>query len=235
MKKTSLLLITILFLTDVYSQNTEYGYRLNSGLFSFSGQSSEAYTFINYNLDKNDGYTNNPYGSKSGLSYGISANISRITKNNMAFGIDLGYELLRSKIYIDRVSEHNGTTNQMIEATGKTYLNNSFINLFPSIGYRFSTSNLFFDLSGGIDFAYCLSTTEKGSATSSTRKYVTKRDRKTINMDFRPRIQIGIYKNKTGIYIGYSKGVKNYKPGYAGGVNEVFGNIFRFGIKYRIK
>ena len=235
MKKIVLLLITILFLTGVHSQNTEYSLRFNSGLFSFSGQSAEASTFINYNSDRNDGYTNNPYGSKSGLSYGISGNISRITKNNIIFGIDLGYELLRSKIEIDRVSEYNGTINQMIEANGKTYLNNSFINILPTIGYRFSESKLTFDLSGGIDFAYCLGATEKGSATSTTREHITKRDRKTIDTEFRPRIQIGIYKRKIGIYLGYSKGLKNYKSEYVGGVNEAFGNIFRFGIKYRIK
>lgn len=204
-------------------------------MFSFSGQSSESSTFINYNLTKDEGYTNNPYGSKKGLSYGISVNINRIAKNNVIFGIDLGYELLRSKIDIERVLEYNGTTNQMIEATGKTYLNNSFINLLPTIGYRFSTSKLTFDLSGGIDFAYCLTTTEEGYATSETKKYTTKRDKKTIDTEFRPRIQIGIYKHKIGIYFGYSKGLKNYKSEYVGGTNEAFGNILRFGIKYRIK
>ena len=228
-------MLGILFLTNVYSQKTEYSLRLNSGLFSFSGQSSEASTFINYNLDRNDGYTNNPYGSKSGLSYGISGNISRVTKNNIIFGIDLGYELLRSKIDIEGVREHNRTTNETVAVEGHTNLNYNFLNTFPNIGYRFVISKINIDFSGGIDFAYCLNTTEKGSATSTTREYNTTRDRKTIETELRPRIQIGIYRGNVGAYFGYSKGLRNYKSGYVGGVNEAYGNLIRFGLKYKIK
>ncbi len=235
MKKVILILISIIFLTVGYSQSSEYSFRLNSGLFSFSGHSSESTTFINYRLDKNDGYTNNPYGSKMGLSYGISANINRISKHNIIFGFDLGYELLRSKIDIYGVWESGGIKNEMVAANGHTSLNYSFINTFPYFGYRFTISKINIDLSGGIDFAYCLSANEKGSATSETRDYNTKRDRKTIDTELRPRIQLGFYKGNIGIYFGYSKGLRNYKSGYVGGTNVAFGNLIRFGLKYKIK
>jgi len=119
-------------------------------------------------------------------------------------------------------------------ATGKTNLNSSFLNLFPSIGYQFSNSSLNFYFDGGIDFGYCLNAEEKGYAKSESREYETIRDRKTINLDIRPRIQLGIQKNKIGGYIGYSKGLKNYKSGFIGGTNEAFSEIIRIGLTYQL-
>src|SRR5690606_27130086 len=138
---------------------------------------------INYNLDKKDGYTNNPYGSKFGFSYGLSANVTRITKSNLRLGIDLGYEVLRSRIDINSVWQHSDNINETVPANGNSNQNSSFINLFPSIGYQFFASSvkLFFD--GGFDFGYCLKTEEKGYAKSESIEYKTYRDRKTIDFD----------------------------------------------------
>lgn len=222
---------------SVLGQQTELSLRLNSGLFSFSGKSAETFTNINYNLDDEDGYTNNPYGSKVGLSYGISTNLSRITKSNFKFGIGLGYEILRSKIDVNSISVRSTSSlnTEVIEAEGKTFLIYDFINLFPYIGYRISTLQFNIDIEGGLDFGHCLKATERGRAKSSSREYETIRDRKTIEKDIRTRFQVGISKNKWGGYIGYSKGLRNFKSGYLGGTNEAFGNLIRFGIIYKLK
>lgn len=230
-------LVTVLLVVlslNVYGQSTDYGIKLNSGFFRFSGESAEKTEQINYDLEKEDGYTNNPYGNKYGLTYGISASVTRTTKSNLRLGIDFGYEILRSRIDIDAVWQHSDNINETVLATGKTNLNYSFINLFPSIGYQLSISsyNLFFDV--GLEFGYCLHSMEKGTAKSESRKYETSRDRKTIELDVRPRIQIGIQKNKIGGYIGYSKGLINYKSGFAGGTNEAYSEIIRVGLTYQL-
>jgi len=217
-----------------HGQKIEKIIALNSGLFSFYGKSAESTSSINYNEISQDGYTNNPYGNKYGFSYGISANITKITKTNLRLGIDFGYEVLISRIDIKAVWQHGDNINETISATGKSNLNSSFLNLFPSIGYQISNSffNIFLD--GGIDFGYCLKSLEKGNAYSKTREYETYRDRKTVELDVRPRIQIGIQKNKVGGYIGYSKGLTNYKSGYIGGTNEAYSEMIRMGITYKL-
>ena len=204
-------LITLFFTfscLSIYGQSTNYGIQVNSGFFRFTGESAEKTEQINYSLDKEDGYTNNPYGNKYGLSYGISANITRTTKANLRLGIDFGYEVLRSRINIKAVRQYSDNINETVSAIGKTNLNSSFLSFFPSIGYQISNSffNIFLD--GGVDFGYCINSIEKGHANSETREYETYRDRKTLELDVRPLIQIGIQKHKVGGYIGYSVSVR---------------------------
>ena len=224
----------MVFLKAAYCQSTEVNLNINSGLFSFSGESVEGFSSINYDLRDEDGYTNNPYGSGSGLSAGLSASLTHIAKSHFLIGIGLGYELLRSKIVIDRISAYDGMTNESIAANGQTYLNSNFINLFPTFGYRLALSKVNIDLSGGLDLAYCLGANEKGYAQADTRAYETRRDRTTIRTDLRPRIQANASRGKYGAYVGYSKGIRNYKSGFDGGVNEAYGDMLRFGLSYRL-
>ena len=235
MKYLFTITLTIAFFTNSFSQITEYCIQLNSGLFYFSGISAESTGQINYNIDREDGYTNNPYGAKPGLSYGVSANLARITMSNFRIKLNLGYELLKSKIDINTVWQHSNLVNESIEVEGQTYLSFNNINLFPSFGYRFLISDFNIDIDAGLDFAYILKATEKGSAASSLREYKTVRDRKSFNTDFRLRFQISVSKNKIGGYVGYSKGIRNYKSDYIGGTHIAFSNIIRFGIIYKLK
>lgn len=218
----------------IYGQSTGYEIRLNSGFFRFTGESADKTEQINYSLDNEDGYTNNPYGNKYGFSYGISGNITRTTKSNVRLGIDLGYEVLRSRIDINAVWQYSDNINETVSATGKTNLNTSFLNMFPSIGYQISNASLNIFLDGGVDLGYCLNSVEIGNANSESREYETSRDRKTLELDVRPRIQIGIRKHKTGGYIGYSKGLTNYKSGFAGGTNAAYSEMIRVGLTYKI-
>jgi hypothetical protein len=235
MKKIVSTLFSLFLLTCTYAQKTEFGISLNSGLFSFAGASSGAITGININSSSstNTGYTNNPWGSKVGLCYGISANIKQVTKKNLVLGLDLGYEVLRSKVSINSVWISN---DEYYDAEGQTFLNNDFINLFPQIGYRFNTKEVSFDLVAGCDIAFCLSATEKGDAKASNGiRYTTSIDRIPTNKDFRPRVQLTANYKKAGIYVGYSYGLSNYKKKFWGGVNEAYSRLFRFGLTYRLK
>lgn len=235
MKNRLLTLLFSILILSGFSQSTELTARINSGLFSFSGESAEGTEQINYNLETERGYTNNPYGNRPALSYGVSANISRLTKSNIKLGLDFGYEVLRSKIEINSLWLFSDIINENIDAHGQTYINSSFVNIFPSLGYRTSIRSTSLDFDIGLDMANCLSSTEKGEATSNAGTYTTEVDRKTIEIDIRGRVQLTVSKNKTGGYLGFSQGIRNYKEGFAGGTNIVFSRMVRFGLLYKIK
>ncbi len=221
-----------LALTVAHSQETEFQVQLNSGLFSFSGASADRSTFINASERLNHSYTNNPYGSRSGLSLGASANLKRVTKRNFLYGVDLGYEVLRSKVDIDAVFGDSATK---IAANGRTFLNLHFINANPYLGYRSEIGRLPVDFMGGFDVGYCLAATEKGKATTiGGVSYEMSRDRSTIKVDVRPRLQVATRFNKFGCYAGYSFGLASYASGMIGGSKDAFARFFRFGITYRI-
>ncbi|WKN44103.1 outer membrane beta-barrel protein [Tunicatimonas pelagia] len=232
MKKVLLAVYLLFHFTNTYCQSTDINVNLNSGLFSFAGESAVSSSWINLNA-QGDGYTNTPYGSQGGLSYGISTSITQFFNSNFLIGAELGYELLRSKVEITRVSG-NGGGGMPIAADGQTYLRNRFINLFPKIGYRWAVAQTSIDLSVGMDIGYCLSAQEKGNAEAGTQDYTTERDRKTIDTDIRPRIQANVSKGKYGGYVGYSRGIKNYKSGFIGGTNEAYSRLIRFGLTYRV-
>ena len=234
MKKILLTITALLILTIAHGQITEYRISLNSGLFSFTGLSASATSSIIPGDQLNLSYTNNPYGSKSGLCYGLSGNIQRVTKQNFILGLDLGYEVLRSKVIINQID--GSTVESIYPATGKTFLNNNFLNTNPFFGYRIVSKPIVLDITAGIDYAYCLNANEAGHATDSNgRKYETSRERKTIKSEVRPRIQISTNYKEFGLYLGYSYGLTNYMSGYWGGTWESYARLLRFGLTYQIK
>src|SRR5690606_25964834 len=99
------------------AQQSEIRASLNTGFYSYRGDGAESVSRINGTT-----YTNNPYGSKGGLSYGLSLNARKVTKSNFIFGADLGYEMLRSKVKLE-YSDVIGDIASDFE--GKTYLNTS--------------------------------------------------------------------------------------------------------------
>ena len=234
-----LLTVIILFLVfkNTSAQHSELRVSLSSGMFSFSGASALSVTSLNY-YDLTETAYLNSYGSKSGLCYGFSLNVERVTTGNIILGIEAGYESLRSKVSINRIDGYDGTTTYQYDATGKGYQGHEFLNSYPFIGYRFVATNLFFDLTGGFDFGYTLRLKDKANATAVNGiKYtVSSTGFKDIRFDFRPRIQLAAYYGKTGIYFGYSYGLLNYEMWTKGGNNnEAFARLIRFGITYRIK
>ncbi|KRB55844.1 outer membrane beta-barrel protein [Flavobacterium sp. Root186] len=232
MKKVVLLAIAFIFFSNSYAQKTELRVSLDSGLSAFSGQSAESSSYMSFSNFTGSGYTNNPYGSKNALSYGVSLNLKRVTKVNFIYGIGVGYEDLRSKTSLTNVFNDGS---EAIPVSGETFMNVNTINVNPFAGYRFNADKFPIDLAAGFDIANILSTKEKGDATdASGNKYTTSRDRKTISTDFRPRIQISTDYQKFGVYLGYSFGLRNYLDGYVGGTNEAYSKIFRFGITYQV-
>lgn len=223
-------------LSNMYGQKTELRASLNSGLFSFTGKSSAKVSQVNLDNQSNSGYTNNPYGSKNGLCYGVSLTLKRVTKNSIIYGVDFGYETLRSKISLNAVNGFDGISTFQKETSGETFLNYNSLNLNPFGGYRFNIKEFPLDLVCGFDVGYILDSREKGNATATDGvEYSTSLGRNTIKRDFRPRIQISTDYKKFGLYLGYSVGLANYKEGYIGGVNEAYSEIIRFGLTYQIK
>lgn len=235
MKKVTTCLF-LLFAVKMHAQRTEYSIALNSGLFSFTGKSATSTSFINYNGSLNYSYTNNPFGSQSGLSYGLSGNVKRISKHYFLVGFDLGYERLISKTSINSVSASTATMTYGYDASGKTMLNFDFINFQPFAGYRINAGAIILDVTAGMDIAFCLNATEKGNATSVTgTEYSTNVNRKNITTDLRPRVQLSAHYRKTGIYLGYSLGLYNYQSGIIGGSNDCYSRMLRFGVAYRLR
>jgi hypothetical protein len=216
--------------TTSRAQQLEVRASLNSGFYSYRGNGAESVSRID-----DVAYTNNPYGSKGGLSYGLSLNIRQVMKSNFIFGADLGYEMLRSKVkleYFDVIGDIAS------DFEGRTYLNTSFINLFPYVGGRFTVSQQPFDIVGGLDVGKVLSSKENGDAKSidnSQFHIQTSVDRKRLKTDFRPRIQLSTDFERTGVYVGYSHGIRNYKAGLQGITVDAYSRMLRVGLTYRIK
>jgi hypothetical protein len=211
------------------AQHLEIRASLNSGFYSYRGNGAESVSRINATT-----YTNNPYGSKGGLSYGLSFNIRKVTKGDFIFGADLGYEMLRSKVkleYLDVIGDIAS------DFKGETYLNTSFINLFPYLGGRLNIDEQAFDLIGGLDIGYVLSSRERGDAKSIDNAQFhieTSRDRSHIRTDFRPRIQLSTDFDRIGLYVGYSNGLKNYRANLIGSNAEAYSRMLRVGLSYRL-
>jgi hypothetical protein len=226
----------VLIFTALSGQKTEYRLGFSSGLFSFSGKSAQTTSFINYSEPSNTGYTNNPYGSQQGLCYGLLANMKRVSKKKFVFGIEAGFERVKSVINITLVNNYDGMSATQFPVEGKTYLAFNFINFQPFAGYRFVSKRLAFDLTAGVDLAYCLQAKENGNATAENgTTYNTSLDRKTITTDIRPRLQISTGYKNFGVYLGYAFGQTNYKSGHIGGTNEAYAEFLRFGLTYLLK
>jgi hypothetical protein len=225
----------LFMMTSVFAQKTEVRISLNSGLFSFTGESAEKTSWINYDDRNKRGYTNNPYGSRSGFSYGASVNVKQIVKRRLIAGLDLGYEILRSKISINGISGYTGTSTYQIDATGQTFLSSNSINLNPFIGYRMNIKKVNIDLTGGFDFAFINKINESGEAKADNLVYHTDVDRQTIKRDTRPRLQVSADYKRFGISLGKSFGLANYTEGRIGGTNLCYARITRLGFTYKLR
>lgn len=235
MQRILLTIAALMTLTNVRGQSTEYRISLNSGLFSFTGKSASEVSGINAVDASTPGSTNNVYGSKNGLCYGLSANIQRVTKRHFILGVDAGYEVLRSKVSITGVWLYGNPYPYGVSATGQTYLNNNFVNIFPFLGYRIMAKPITLDITAGLDLAHCFKSQEKGNATDSLgTKYKSSGEVKTIKNDVRPRIQISTGYKKVGVYVGYSYGLTSYMNDYIGIPNESYPRLWRFGLTYQI-
>lgn len=238
MKKLLFTLFCFIFTLSQSFAQLEFGVAFNSSLFSFGGKSAESTSFINASdVANRSGYTNNPYGRKNGLGYGVSVNAKNVFAKHFILGLDAGYEMMSSKVEITAISTFRPTGSGNLPARGKTKLNTQFINLHPNFGFRMGQSKTTFDLTAGMDVGIILDAKEKGDAeTADGEKISTNTDRKTLKTDLRPRLQLTANYEKFSVYTGYAYGLSNYMKGYVGGGPwEVNSRAVRFGVAYRIK
>jgi len=238
LKQLVISITLFLFLSNINAQNIELCCSANSGLFSFAKKYAVSSTLIHYDDLSNSGYTDNPFGSKAAICYGLSFTIKEITQKNFIYGVDLAYEDLRSKVNIYKVIEYDGNQTYQYLATGHTFLNNSFVNLYLFVGHRYKLKKVSFDIAGGTDIGYNLGSYEKGSAIASNgNTYSTFAiNRTTLSyIEIRPRIQISAIYKRCSLYIGYSYSVLDLLVSANSQIKlENFTKDFRFGITYNL-
>ena len=216
MKIKLFIFTTIISCLNLKAQN-ELRLSFNSGLFSYSGNAARSSTDIYIYDNTRTGYTIDPYGANNAFCYGLSLNFKSVSKKNLVFGLDTGYEILRSSVSIRLLRNFTSSPWPGFEsitgnavASGETVVTNSVINLNPFIGKRFKSKDVSVDLVGGFDFCHILSAREKGDAHidgNPDDNYKTNRNIKTINYDLRPRIQISLDYKRIGFYLGYCQGI----------------------------
>lgn len=241
MKIKLFLFVTITSFFNLNAQ-TEMRVCLNSGLFSYSGLSAHNTTQLYLYDHQKTGYAVDPYGAQQGLSYGFSFNIKSISKNKTIIGFDAGYEVLKSSAKYDII--HNVDYTPFFSSTiitvdaavtsGETILTNHTLNLNPFVGHRFNTTKNPIDVVAGFDVCYIMKAQEKGVAFNGDPKYTSKNDVKTINFDFRPRVQISVDFSRIGIYLGYSYGLINHSVTDDNINSDVTSRFVRFGATYLV-
>lgn len=219
----------------VHSQGFELRGSLNSNLLSFRGDGAVASsTIITYD-ELNDTYTENPYGTHYGSGFGFSGNVRWMPVGYLILGGDLGYESQRSRVEINQISEISWLSSSNEDATGETSMNFHFVNVYGFLGYRIP-GKLHIDIIGGLEVGQVLSAEERGHATSIYGGWLsTLRNRKTIDQDIRPRIQLEMLFKKMGVYLGYSRGMVNYRDDTFHAPPPCYSQVIRFGASYRIK
>jgi len=225
-----------------YSQKTEFSLNAYSGLFSFRGNGSVTTSrFTAYYYSPSVSYqTYNPHGKKSAFSYSIEGEISRNTKLNLLYGIAVAYEVLSSGVNIDSAVYYGDFAINQYDAAGSCKLTNTFLNINPFFGKRFTKNKFTFDLLAGLDLAFCLRSRENGEATTNppyNEIINTNRDMAKPVVDFRPRLQFKAAYKKFGILLGYSHGITNYhlQKDYSTDNTKAYTRFFRLGASYIIK
>ncbi len=247
--KIALLTLFILFLsTRLFAQKIELSIQANSGLFSYAGNATASTSFINEGVDDKSDYTNNPYGSKNGFSYGGDVQAQYVSKSGFITGLQAGYEVLRSKVDVDNYDPiiitifYNYPEVFQIPVKGHTYLQNQDININPYIGYRLNLKKIKIDIMPGMDIGINANSYDKGSATG-TDGTVYKVDYKMPKSptDVRLRLGVAAWFKRFGLTASYAHGLTNFASNLdvtAGGGSapalNAHSELIRFGISYRI-
>jgi len=252
MKTTLLTLFSLFLITQVYGQKIELSFQANSGLFHYSGKSVAATSFINEGASDAPGqtnnYTNNPYGSKNGFSYGGDVQAQFVSKSGFIVGLQAGYELLRSKVDITYYEplyfylfysaplEPLGNNPYQVPVKGQAFLQDQDININPYIGYRLQIKQIKLDLMPGIDLGFNVISYDKGKATASDGTvYRTDLKLPDAPADIRLRFGVAALYKKWGLTASFADGLTNLDKNAPGaGSPGAHSELIRFGIIYRI-
>jgi hypothetical protein len=243
MKKTLLTLYSLLFLTQLYAQNIELSVQANSGLFHYSGNSAVSTSTIYEGATPQQNYTNNPYGSKNGFSYGGDVQAQYVSKSGFIAGIQTSYEVLRSNMAINSyyptsipVLFYNISTGPTTPVKGQTFLQDQNIDLNPYIGYRLLIRKIKLDMMPGIDLGFNINSYDKGKATDNDGNvYRTNLKLPDAPTDVRLKLGVAATYKRFGITAAYLHGLTNlYKNMNVNGSDDAHSELLNFGITYRI-
>lgn len=214
------------------AQQTEWSGHLNSGVAAFRGASADATSFVNVS-DTSPGYsyTNNPYGSRWGWSYGAAVQGQHVGKKGLLLGAQLDYDNLRPAT---RLIGANVFSSQSNTVEGQTHLENQFIGLHPYVGQRLRLGQLALDIIVGAEVARQLTCREKARYTFNGQEQKINRERSHEPWDARLRAGLALSRGPVSLTAGYSYGLTNYKTGWVGGVNEAYLQALRLGVSYRV-
>ncbi|WP_031529357.1 outer membrane beta-barrel protein [Dyadobacter crusticola] len=232
MKLIYLLLFPFL-LQPALAQKTSLSVYLNGGLGSFRGVSAVKTTSIRTGgpFCRCEGSSANSFGAKNAVSYGAGLVLQKQFKSNVLLGLDLGYELLRTKATIEELQLDDMI---MQIAGGKSVSYNHFANIFPHAGYQFNVKDdLHIGLSAGADFGIGLDSYHKHTAPDVFKRYYDNTDI-IPGLDFRPRLQLEVGSDKLSLTAGYSYGLKNWMGNYDGGNPRAYMDVIRLGVQYRL-
>jgi hypothetical protein len=242
MKTVFIFILSTFFIVNVHGQSNEFSIHLTSGLYSFGGSDATSSTRLFY-YDNENSSTDNPYGRKSGFSYGLDLQWQKLIKSNYLFGFEIGYESLSSKVKIEKLW---GGYNYEV-SDGKTILTHQFLNLHPYFGKRIKLfKELKTDLTLGLDIGLCLNYKEHATVncTNGIKFEMTQYEIHQFlydtkpTYDLRPRLEFINYYKKIGLTVGYSFGLTNYTPGSIWAVNKVwtyrvYSRMIRIGLAYK--
>ncbi|QNF33307.1 hypothetical protein HUW51_11415 [Adhaeribacter swui] len=233
MRKYLFLIILFTSTSVAFGQSLEFSAQVNSGLSWFGGGSAASRSFIIVSDVANSAnYTNHPYGKMPGVSYGVSAQVQKITSKNWLFGAQAGYEVLRSKLKVNEISSFAARVITITE--GQTVLRNTFINTHVFFGRRLHRGNWDIDVTAGPEMGLGQNSHENGFATENNgNKYISNLDRTHLKTDWRARLQVAAYYRKIGLSLGYAHGLSNYQSNLEGANFKTYARITRLGVIYR--
>jgi hypothetical protein len=249
MKKYLLILAPLMFSgLQLCAQKLEVSVQANTGLFHFSGISTSATTQVLQGSTEGNpmNRANNPYGNKNCFSYGGSIQVQSVSKGGFIVGLQGGYEVLRSKVTIDKYTPIVYVTyddylpiaaiDPSVPVTGHVALQNQSINLNPYIGYRFNLNKVKLDILPGMDLGFILNTRDKGT--------VKDKDGKTYDVDYKRskaptdvRLRLGAVASygRYGLNASFAHGLTNYMSGLlADAVVNAHSEYMRLGVSYRL-
>lgn len=220
--KRLITLFVCLISYSTFAQKTELTLHLNSGFFSFASNQEEK-------LNNPEDFNLNPYGSKSALSYGLGAQIQKITESELIVGVQAGYESLASKVMFGDVIVDGA----LFSTDGKLVLRTNFVGIYPFFGNRFLIKKIPFDLSLGPDLGFGLGSKE--TTKTKNPKNISSAKHSYPGLDLRLRISITAFYKEFGFNTGYSFGGTNYTEALAGSNFENRSRYIRLGISYNVK
>jgi hypothetical protein len=239
MKKVYLLLLALSGAAVAFGQKMEYSAQLNSGLSRFSGESATKNTTIGVSQTgpwQVDANTQNPYGSRYNATYGASLQGQYVTAGGFLLGAQAGYEQLRSRATIDRVTGIAGPSSSMSQpADGKAVILANSINLQPYLGWRLLQGVTELDLTLGSDIALNQQQKERSEATTENGdEFKVKNEYGILQTDFRPRLGLTGYRGHFGVSLSYAHGIRNHRGQWDGFNSRLYTQVIRLGLLYRL-